>query len=389
MAISVLYNIPSLAAENQLKVTNMDLQNTLYQLSTGSRINSGADDAAGLAIANGLGANVTALTQSGLNATEGADKLQVADGALSQVTTLLNRAVTLATESANGTINDGSQRQALDAEFTAIKSEIDRIGGDTTYNGAAIFSGGGTNFNQIVADNAAAPAGLATAVSGTLAIKTTGGATIYTTKATDATVGDVINDINGSGTGLVATLNSSGQMVVTDAENRGTSAANELTADALTGAFQIGGAASGAFDNTTNSSTMNVYLSDSTPVGSSSIGVTLSQFDSNNMNGISLANDNLQTAASSQTALTDINNAISQVSALRGNIGASVNRLQAAGNVISAQIQNLTSAQSDITSADIPTEVANLTKYSILNQTGISALAQANQMQQAVLKLLQ
>ena len=134
---------------------------------------------------------------------------------------------------------------------------------------------------------------------------------------------------------------------------------------------------------------MNVFLSDSTPVGSSTIGVTLGQFDSNNMNGISLANDNLQTAASAQTALTDINNAISQVSALRGNIGASVNRLQAAGNVISAQIQNLTSAESDITSADIPTEVANLTKYSILNQTGISALAQANQMQQAVLKLLQ
>ncbi len=388
MAISVLYNIPSLAAENQLNVTNMDLQNTLYQLSTGSRINSGADDAAGLAIANGLGANVTALTQSGLNATEGADKLQVADGALSQVTTLLNRAVTLATESANGTINDGSQRQALDAEFTAIKSEIDRIGQDTTYNGAAIFSGGGTNFNQIVGDNAGA-AGLATAVSGTLAIKSTGGATIYTTNAADATVGDVINDINGSGTGLVATLNSSGQLVVTDAENRGTSAANELTADAATGSFEIGGAASGAFDNAANSSTMNVFLSDSTPVGSSTIGVTLSQFDSNNMNGVSLANDNLQTAASAQTALTDINNAISQVSALRGNIGASVNRLQAAGNVISAQIQNLTSAQSDITSADIPTEVANLTKYSILNQTGISALAQANQMQQAVLKLLQ
>ena len=151
----------------------------MYQLSTGSARDSCADDAAGLAIANGLGANVTALTQSGLNATEGADKLQVADGALSQVTTLLNRAVTLATESANGTINDGSQRQALDAEFTAIKLEIDRMASDTTYNGAAIFSGGGTDFNQIVADNTAAPAGLATAVSGTLAIKSTGGATIH------------------------------------------------------------------------------------------------------------------------------------------------------------------------------------------------------------------
>src|SRR5271157_807595 len=204
MAISILYNIPSLSAENQLNVTNAGLQNTLYRLSTGSRINSGADDAAGLAIANGLQANVTALTQSALNATEGAGKLQVADGALSQVTTLLNRAVTLATESANGTINDGSQRQALDAEFTAIKAEIDRIGTNTTYNGSAIFAGGGTNFNQIVGDNAAA--GLATAVSGTLALKTTGGATIYTTKATDATVGDVINDVNSSGTGLVATL---------------------------------------------------------------------------------------------------------------------------------------------------------------------------------------
>jgi len=389
MAISILYNIPSLAAENQLNVTNMGLQNTLLQLSTGSRINSGADDAAGLAIANGLQANVTALTQSALNATEGSDKLQVADGALSQVTTLLNRAVTLATESANGTINDGSQRQALDAEFSAIKAEIDQIGQNTTYNGSAIFAGGGTNFNQIVADNAAAPAGLATAVSGTLAIKSTGGATIYTTQATDATVGDVINDINGSGTGLVATLNAKGQLVVTDAEDRGTSAANQLTADAATGNFQIGGAASGAFDNTTNSSTMSVFMSDSTVTGSTSIGVTLGQFSSDNMNGISLANDNLQTAAGAQTALADINNAISQVSALRGNIGASVNRLQAASNVVSAQIQNLTSAQSDITSADIPTEVANLTKYSILNQTGISALAQANQMQQNVLKLLQ
>jgi len=388
MAISILYNIPSLAAENQLTATNAGLQNTLYQLSTGSRINSGADDPAGLAIANSLGANVTALTQSSLNATEGSDMLQVADGALSQVTSLLNQAVTLATESANGTINDGSQRQALDTEFSAIKSEIDSIG-NTTYNGAAIFAGGNTNYNQIVSDHIAAPAGLATAVSGQLIIKDTGGAPIYTTSASDTTVGDVINDINGSGTGLVATLNAKGQLMVTDSENRSTGAANELTADAATDSFEIGGAASGAFDNTTNSSTMNVFLSDGTTIGSSTIGVTLGQFSSDNMNGVSLANDNLQTSASSQAALTDINSAINQVSALRGNIGASINRLSAAGNVINAQVQNLTSAQSDITSADIPTEVANLTKYSILDQTGISALAQANQMQENVLKLLQ
>src|SRR5208337_5587849 len=156
---------------------------------------------------------------------------------------------------------------------TAIKAEIDRIGSNTTYNGSANFSGGGTNFNQIIGDNSAAPAALATAVSGTLAIKTTGGATIYTTLATDTTVGAVINDINTSGKGLVATLDANGHLVVTDSENRGTSAANELQGDAATGSFIIGADPSETFTNTANSSTMNVFLSDSTVTGSSSIGV--------------------------------------------------------------------------------------------------------------------
>src|ERR1700729_1864512 len=134
MAISILNNIPSLAAQNQLSITQANLQKTLEQLSSGSRINSGADDAAGLAIADGLQANVTALTQSAMNANEGVGKLQVADGALSQVTTLLNRAVTLATESATGTVSN-SQRVALDDEYTSIKAEINSIGSTTNYNG--------------------------------------------------------------------------------------------------------------------------------------------------------------------------------------------------------------------------------------------------------------
>ncbi len=387
MAISILNNIPALAAENQLSITQANLENTLQQLASGSRINTGADDPAGLAIADGLQANVTALTQSSLNANEGVGKLQVADGALSQVTTLLNRAITLATESANGTVSDGSQREALDSEFQSIKSEIDNIGQSTTYNGSAIFSGGSTNFNQI--SSAGTAAGLATAVSGTLAIKTTGGSTIYTTSGSDTNVGDVINDINGSGSGLVAALTSSGTLMVTDAQNRGTDAANELEADATTGSFKIGSDNSETFTNTTDSSTMNVYLSDSTVAGSYSIGVTLGQFDSGNINGIDLTNDNLQSATSSQTALTDINNAISQVAALRGSIGAGINQMQAAGNVMANQTQNLSSAQDGIQSADITQTVANLTKYQILSQTGISALGQANQMQQNVLKLLQ
>ena len=150
-----------------------------------------------------------------------------------------------------------------------------------------------------------------------------------------------------------------------------------------------GDGAADTLANTTNSSTMDVFLSDSTTAGSSTIGVTLGTFDSSNMNGISIANDNLQTAGSSQTALTDINNAIAQVAALRGRIGAGINRLQAASNVMANQTQNLSSAEDGIQAADITQTVANLTKYQILSQTGISALAQANQMQQSVLKLLQ
>ena len=105
MALSILNNISAMTAENQLSVTQSNLQKTLTQLSSGQRINSGADDAAGLSVANGLKANIAALAQSAQNASNGIGEMQVADGALSQVTSLLNRAVTLATEASNGTLD--------------------------------------------------------------------------------------------------------------------------------------------------------------------------------------------------------------------------------------------------------------------------------------------
>ncbi len=397
MPIGILNNIASLAAENQLTTTNNSMQNVLFQLSSGSRINSGADDAAGLAIANGLQANVSALTQSEQNANDGVGELQVADGALAQVTTLLNRAVTLATQASNGTVSD-SQRTAINAEFTQIKAEIDQIGTATTFNGAQIFAGNSTNYNQLTTAVTNA-AGMATAVTGNVTVKawdsvTSAYGTVQTFNATTAdansgTMAGLIENINNSGSGLIATLDNTGNLVITDTQARGTAATSELTDGGAT-TLKVGAdAAAETLANTSNSSTMNVFLSDSTTVGSSQIGVTLGQFSSSNMNGVSLSNDNLSTQGTAQTALTDINNAIAQVAALRGQIGASINRLQSASNVMSSQRQNLTSAEDTITAADIPTTVANLTKYSILEQTGISSLSQANQMQQLVLKLLQ
>ncbi len=270
MSLSILNNIPALSAQNDLQSTQASLQNTLLQLASGQRINSGADDAAGLAIANGLQANITALNQSAMNANDGIGALQVADGALGQVTNLLNRAVTIATESATGTVSN-SQRTALNTEYTSIQNEINQIGTNTTFNGTSVFT----------------------------------------------------------------------------------------------------------------SSTTSIFMSDA--VANSVIGVSVGTLSTS---GLGISSTDLSTATDAQTALTAIDSAISTVAQTRGTIGASVNRLQAASNVISVQVQNLTSAQDAIQGANVATEVTNLSKYSILSQTGIAALAQANSQQQNILQLL-
>ena len=140
MALGVLNNLSAMYAENNLNNTNNSLQTVLEQLSSGSKINSGADDAAGLSLVNGLEANSTALTQSETNATEGVGLLDVADGALSQVTSLLDRAITLATEASNGTLNT-SQESAANQEYLSILSEVNNIGSTTTYNQQQVFAG--------------------------------------------------------------------------------------------------------------------------------------------------------------------------------------------------------------------------------------------------------
>ncbi len=149
MSLGVLNNLSAVYAENNLNNSNSSLNTTLQQLSSGSKINSGANDAAGLSLVDGLQANQQALTQSETNASEGVGLLQVADGALSQVTSLLNRAVTLATEASNGTLNS-SQDTAANQEYQSILSEISNIGTTTTYNDAAVF---GSNKNIYTGDS--------------------------------------------------------------------------------------------------------------------------------------------------------------------------------------------------------------------------------------------
>lgn len=395
MAVSILNNIPSLAAQNQLAITGSNLQKTLFRLSSGSRINTGADDAAGLAIADGLHANVTALTQSARNANDGVGFLQVADGALAQVTSLLNRAVTLATESATGSV---TQRGALDSEFQAISNEISRIGSTTTYNGTQVFSGStlnvflsdaSTNSTIALTTGALTPLGIGLSLpaSGTLHITTNAaagdslviGGTTYNFATTPAASGDVAvgADAATSMANLVAAINGN----TNNTANANVSAA--LTSDG-TGIVLT---AKGAANAGTSGNSLTVQSTQGTGgtlvADLNGTGATTAQNLAGGANSASLA-----TAADATSTLASVNSAIQYVASMRGTIGANINRLQSASNVMNSQVQNLSAAEDGIRAADIPSEVANLTKYSILNQTAISALSQANQMQQSVLALL-
>jgi len=286
MSLGILTNVAATYAENNLNQTQGSLQTVLQQLSSGSRINSGADDAAGLSVADGLHANEAALTQSAQNAQNGVGLLQTADGALSQVTNLLDRATTLATEAQNGGLT-AAQTTAADTEYQSIITEIGNIGTATTFNGTAVFGAGATNF--VVTD----------------------GTTTGTT-----TIGAVIGALTGGSVGT------------TGAPTATTAGAGAV----LTGTSLVTGAAA---------------------------------------------------------ALTAVTAAVADVANQRGSIGANINQLNAAANVASSEEVNLSSAESSIRSTNYGQATSDLAKFQVLSQTGISALAQANSVQQEILKLLQ
>jgi flagellin len=378
MALTVLNNISSLTAENALSNTQMNLQKTLTQLSTGLKINSGSDDAAGLSIANGMTANIAALTQSQQNASNGIGMLQTADGALSQVTDLLNRAVTLATEGSTSGITT-SQAGALNTEFTSILSEINQIGTNTNFNGQNVFSSNAPTTYDSTQGSLSAATVMTTGSTTTIADAQTGGTFVFTAAAGDtlATLATAVTNAVSAGTLSAGTALSyvGGKMQI--GPNTGSTGLTVSTTDAALGPMV-------AAPGTSNTNT--VFISDGTSTSNTTITTTIASLSSTSL---SLNADNLNSTSAAQSALTAVNAAITTISAQRGVIGASVNRLNAATSVMSNQVQNLTSASNSIQNADIGKTVANMTQYNILQSTGMAALQQSNQAQQAVLKLVQ
>jgi flagellin len=382
MALTVLNNISSMTAENALSNTQANLQKTLTQLSTGMKINSGSDDAAGLSIVSGLNANIAALTQSQQNASNGIGLLQTADGALSQVTTLLNRAVTLATEGSTTGITS-SQSTALDTEFQSILSEINQIGQATNFNGSNVFSSNAPTTFSSTQGSVGSPLLTTTALTANSVTKITDSATGGTFVFT-AAAGDKISDL---------------QTAITNAVTAGTLSAG-TTATIVGGKLTIADAASngvtvssndavlGPMVAATSNDTSTVYLGDGTTTGATNTEITTT-INALSATALNLNADVLTSSASSITALGDVTAAINTISAQRGVIGASVNRLTAASSNMANQVTNLQSAANGLQNADIGKTVANMTQYNVLQSTGMAALQQSNQAQQAVLKLVQ
>jgi len=402
MSLGVLNNIAAIYSQNNLNQTQNSLQNTLTQLSSGSRINSGADDAAGLALADGLHANVAALTQSAQNATAGVGLLQTADGALSQVTNLLNRAVTLATEAANGTLNS-SQVSSANQEYQNILTEIGNIGSTTNYNGNSVFTNtaksvfvsdgtasGATTFSETIGALSASSVGTSAPAASTAAITNptpttptagTGASATFALASATNTISGTLSVAVGGGSAVSVTLASGTTLAA---------AVTQLNADAgFTGAGLSAAQGTGANANklvitgpTGATNTLDLTgttLSDTTPAGAAAgAGVDFTA-----------ASVSTLSAGSAQQVLTSLTTAIQNVAYQRGSIGANINQLNAASNVASSESVNLTAAENSVRATNYGQATSDMAKFKVLSQTGIAALSQANSVQQDVLKLLQ
>lgn len=284
---SVVNNFASMNAQRDLFITNMGLNKTLARLSSGKRINSGADDPAGLYTANSLKADSLALSQASRNANEAVAIIQVADGALARINDLTMRGVTLATQAASETTQD-TERAMLNNEYQGIMAEINRVASVTNFNGMKLLSTEG-GFNKDA----------------------------YIGGLNEQSIGNIaIDKVGAKELGLIKHCDSGG------------------------------------------------YICES--------GTTIE----------------LDTAEGAQLSLDRLQTAVTSIAMMRGSLGAQQNRFQNAIGVLQTQEQNIRAAESAISDANIAEEIANMTRYQILMQSGISSLAQANASSQMVLNLL-
>ncbi|MGH1537508.1 MAG: flagellin [Gammaproteobacteria bacterium] len=438
-------NLFSLNAQRNLNTTQGSLQTSLERLSSGLRINSASDDAAGLAIAERFTSQIRGLNQAIRNSNDGISFSQTAEGALGTATDALQRVRELAVQSANDT-NSASDRQALNNEVQQLIAEVNRIANSTQFNGQNVLDGTssnlvfqvGANQNQTISvdgvDARGSVLGANVSVSGstdqaavdalvaadTLTVQ--GVAVDLSGLAAGATTTQIANEINNvsASTGVTAQLNTT----VTSAALTNAAAAATINGVSFTlagdatdldtiNAFsaQTGVTASGTTGNIVLSNTdgANIEIG-GTGLGAAqtvTAGLTLSAEVGSTItvaNGFAVESGNalgaggadqtangitVLTQADSNAALLTVDAALGQINNLRSELGSVQTRFESTISNLQITVENLTAARSRIQDADFAAETANLTRSQILQQAGLAIVSQANSLPQNVLSLLQ
>lgn len=393
MGVRINTNIEALNAQRNLGISGLAFGKSVEKLSSGLRINRAADDAAGLAISEKLRAQVRGLNQAQRNAQDGISMVQTAEGALTEVHSMLQRMRELAVQASNSTLSS-SDTQSVNTEITALKAEIDRVAGSTTFNGQFLLTGA----LSVSQSGGTAIVGLSISTTGGTADVSAvdvSGAKASTTYTLASAAGGVLTLSDGAGNSQAVTLSAIGATgteainfstlgvkitVVGAAAKTAVGLATDLNAmTVITGAgsaanFQIGANAS---------DTLAVTFADArtSAAGYGVLATNISSFTTATGSGIGIV-------GAAQALITSVDTALAYISTTRGNFGAVQNRLEHTVASLGVSSENLAASESRIRDLDVASEMVNFTKTQILQQAGTAILAQANQAPQSVLSLL-
>jgi flagellin len=385
MSLRINQNIDALNSYRNLSVTQGQMSKSLEKLSSGYRINRAADDAAGLAISEGLRSQVGGIKVAVRNAQDGVSVVQTAEGALTETHSILQRMRDLAVQSANDS-NDDNSRSAIDEESQALQSELTRIAEKTTFNNINLLDGSfsGKDFQ------------VGYAAGDTITVNVTGGGTAahndFTASTITAAGTFTFTQVADTTAGVAAVSVTTGSIGVTKSAQETADALNNDAVFASSFHASVYKDGSGNDQVKVNSTTGNgsaiVGATTTTGATVSAAGTAASAtgggFSAADL-GVSVS---LTTKANATSAITSIDAAIKTVSTSRAKLGALQNRFEHTINNLSVTQENLTASESRIRDTDMASEMMSYTRSQILSQAGTAMLAQANQAPQGVLSLL-
>jgi flagellin len=396
MALTINTNVASLNAQRNLGSSQADLNTSMQRLSSGLRINSAKDDAAGLAISDRMTAQIRGLNQAARNANDGISLAQTAEGALQESTNILQRIRELAVQSANDT-NTQNDRESLQAEVSQLQDELDRIADTTQFNGKTLLNG-----DQVGDDAFTFQVGANAGVEQTISFGIDSAKTAELGEAGEVLASAVAATESTSDLEFTAdTAGVDGNTDFTLDFASGTVSATSATLNAETGVITVSiGTASGAGTASSVAAALDAELDSEgyTVAAASGASTTFTSGDENvsvsieggaNEAAVSTVDGiDISTRLGAVAAITSVDNALSEIDSARGELGAVQNRFESTISNLQNVSENLTAARSRILDADIAQETSAMTKNNILQQAGVSILAQANQAPQLALSLL-